>query len=357
MDGTYPVKPGVSCKDEIATTSTPTPTSTTSASVTVNVNLKVLKIDLTTAATYGTDVSALKTEFPTGTKYVPSKPTTTNLSYQRMLNLLHSSSTPDEFTATAHSGTVKTAKILTYTDEWYTSSTTDAAITATEPLCGTTLPVQNAVIVTYDANNTVVPVQVNWNWGNVLFKSHPSVASYNSSYADEKGYDYIVSTFLLNARGVLVVKDPSTGSCSQSDIDQTILSAFAKNVDFSSVLEGTGNSTIDANWLAFGQAMDIDGAHNAIIAMYMNNIANPAMLDKNCADENDLFADVQSHEMGHHLLSAGHDPTTTMWMNSVATCQNTQTLPYLDNQMPAQKVVGASEVQLDATGVEAIWVP
>jgi len=348
-----PVK---NCKDaDDSNQQTGTTQSTTATPI--NVNFRVVKIDVTdpAVAVYANSIIQLKTIYPQST-FDPNKSTTQPaLSYNRALTLLHKTQPKiDQFTALASDGTVKTAQVIKYTDEWYIPAAGDKSITNTTK-CGDVLPVRNYLAVTYDPQDPNSKVNWNYDWANGLFKSSPAVSAYNSTYQDNSGKEYLASVFLLDSKGLFVQVDKD-GFCHPQDIDPSLLSTFT-SPDLAPIASAPPGSSekVDPGWLSYSEAMDFKGIHNAIVAVYMNNITNTSLLDKNCSTWQDLFATAISHEIGHHLLSAGHDPDAKMWMNATNSCQTQQALPYTDDQHFT--VSSPSETQLNATIGGSIWVP
>lgn len=325
-----------------------------------NVEFKVIKVSA--ASSYIDEIPGLKTAFPARTSInasdIKSGAFTDSFSYERIAKLLVSVS--GLVTTQSSSGVAYKSQFTKYNDTWQS----DTVITGVSP-CGENIPINHLEVLIdtptiSDPGRSIVRF---WpDWAADLFSKHPAAKTYNSSYSAGSGKQFTVIAYLMDAQGLYIRRNPLTGACDESTMDQSVVASLAADTG--------GVAQWVAKWpVRYAMAMQYPHNHTFPVAIFLSNVFNSSYIASTCSrNYNNLFDAVLSHEIGHQILSAGHDPRTGMWMDSVQTCQQNQTFGYtptgLDTTefkngpttVSASSVTGFTQQILYANG-STVWIP
>lgn len=226
-----------------------------------------------------------------------------------------------------YSTTVYKSKFTKFTDEWQSAQAPDEAIKTRNP-CGGDSPIRHYMSVLREANPATPSIEIityNFDWSANLFSQHPAAKAYDGitgtadAYADRTGKDFTVITYLMDAEAVYIDRSTTDNTCSEFTLNKTLLEELTA--------EGGERGKIQNHMSShYGIAMQLRATHTFPIALFLNTFVD--IERPSGCEATDLFEQVISHEIGHDLISLGHDPRPDMWMSEESVCQTKQTLDY-----------------------------
>jgi len=252
------------------------------------------------------------------------------ISYQRMLDLMFDF---DFEMTTRSANTMLSSKFTSFTDDWENSGALVTAAAGVDP-CGKSRPIRSLTRVVKSVlttNPLVYDVKQEDDYGFGAFSQDPIVSSYRSSYSARTGKDFQVMVYFFDSKGVYQTQSADKSSCTEELITPLMASEWLENDDPAIKEYGLIYSELD-------QAFPPPTApitHTFPIAVFMDILANPPLtVTDQCATMKDRIDRIVSHEIGHYVLTSGHDekggPTELMYPKTDCRA-TTQTIPFMSN--------------------------
>lgn len=358
------------CEEQYLTTSSSSSSSSSSTDTSgpKTVAFRVYKYNA--ASDYASVVDEIMTSFPENqisATSIKDNPKTGRLSYQRLAAFSNDNS--GLMTTVVSSSDVRKSKFIRYNDNWAEIGTNDT-VKRKDP-CGSNYTIRSLYAhgikydksAGYDAGTSITYDELEWSQN--LLTSNYIAKLYDSTYVAGKSDDFTVVAFLLDSRDVWIEKviDGDSSHCSEYTIDENEAATLKS-------LGGIAANYVNNHYLStYAAAIQLPGTHTFPIAIFMDEIGSMAMMPTGCSSsESSLFENILSHEIGHQIITSGHDPDTSKWMAATPTCQTTQTIPFkptaattsefpVDAASDTSNVTGMKQQILNSVSPSIRWVP